>query len=100
MSYFGAKGTMTPDYRLQRTALARTPRQRPRWLMPQQEPGWTAMRLRRIVHASSTVVETLLFQKQWPLYWTEEERGEFAAFIADRPDEVEGDPSCPRRVNP
>jgi hypothetical protein len=29
-----------------------------------------------------TVVETLLFQKQWPLYWTEEERGEFAAFIA------------------
>src|SRR5690349_16552359 len=33
-----------------------------------------------------TVVETLLFQKQWPLYWTEEERGEFAAFIAARPD--------------
>jgi hypothetical protein len=32
-----------------------------------------------------TVVETLLFQKQWPLYWTEEERGEFA-FIAERPD--------------
>jgi hypothetical protein len=33
-----------------------------------------------------TVVETFLFQKQWPLYWTEEERGEFAAFIAERPD--------------
>lgn len=33
-----------------------------------------------------TVVETLLFQKQWPLYWTEEERGEFAAFIAESPD--------------
>ena len=36
-----------------------------------------------------TVVETLLFQKQWPLYWTEEERGEFAAHIAhiaDNPD--------------
>jgi hypothetical protein len=33
-----------------------------------------------------TVVETLLFQKQWPLYWTEEERGEFAAFMAERPD--------------
>jgi hypothetical protein len=30
-----------------------------------------------------TVVETLLFQKQWPLYWTEEERGEFAAYIAE-----------------
>lgn len=32
------------------------------------------------------VVETLLFQKQWPLYWTEEERGEFAAYIAESPD--------------
>jgi hypothetical protein len=32
-----------------------------------------------------TVVETLLFQRQWPLYWTEEERGEFASFIAERP---------------
>ena len=32
-----------------------------------------------------TVVETLLFQRQWPLYWTEEERGEFAASIAEDP---------------
>ena len=32
-----------------------------------------------------TVVETPLFQKQWPLYWTEEERGEFAAYIAENP---------------
>lgn len=32
-----------------------------------------------------TVVETLLFQPQWPLYWTEEERGAFAAFIAEHP---------------
>jgi hypothetical protein len=32
-----------------------------------------------------TVVETLLFQKQWPLYWEEEERGEFAAYIASHP---------------
>jgi hypothetical protein len=32
-----------------------------------------------------TVVETLLFQRQWPLYWTEEERGEFAAYIAEHP---------------
>jgi hypothetical protein len=30
-----------------------------------------------------TVVETLLFQKQWPLYWTEDERGEFATYLAD-----------------
>lgn len=33
-----------------------------------------------------TVVETLLFQKQWPLYWSEEERGEFAAYIAEFPE--------------
>ena len=32
-----------------------------------------------------TVVETLLFQRQWPLYWTEEDRGQFAAFIARDP---------------
>ena len=33
-----------------------------------------------------TVVETQLFQKQWPLYWTEEERGEFAAFLSANPE--------------
>ena len=32
-----------------------------------------------------TVVETVLFQRQWPLYWTEEQRGEFASFIAEHP---------------
>jgi hypothetical protein len=32
-----------------------------------------------------TIVETQLFQKQWPLYWTEEERGAFAAFLAEHP---------------
>ena len=32
-----------------------------------------------------TVVEPPVFQKQWPLYWTEEERGEFAAYIAEFP---------------
>jgi hypothetical protein len=32
-----------------------------------------------------TVVETPLFQRQWPLYWTEDERGAFAAFIAEHP---------------
>ena len=32
-----------------------------------------------------TVVETPLFQRQWPLYWTEEERGAFATFIAEHP---------------
>jgi hypothetical protein len=32
-----------------------------------------------------TVVETTLFQKLWPHYWTEEERGAFAAYIAEHP---------------
>jgi hypothetical protein len=32
-----------------------------------------------------TVVETLLFQRQWPHYWAEEERAEFASFIASEP---------------
>ena len=29
-----------------------------------------------------TVVETSIFQKQWPMYWTEDERGVFAAELA------------------
>ncbi|SJM95612.1 conserved hypothetical protein [Crenothrix polyspora] len=33
-----------------------------------------------------TVIETPLFQKQWPHYWTEEERGSFAAYISAHPD--------------
>ena len=32
-----------------------------------------------------TVVETSLFQRQWPHYWTEDERGAFAAYIAGHP---------------
>ena len=35
--------------------------------------------------AMFTVVETPLFQRQWPLYWSEEERGAFAAYIAQHP---------------
>ncbi|WP_346014633.1 transcriptional regulator [Thiocystis violacea] len=31
------------------------------------------------------MIETPVFQKQWPLYWTEDERGSFAAYIADSP---------------
>jgi hypothetical protein len=34
-----------------------------------------------------TVVETPLFQRQWLLYWTEEERGAFVAYIAEHPDD-------------
>lgn len=33
-----------------------------------------------------TIVETPLFQKQWPLYWTEEERGAFASYLAKNPE--------------
>ncbi|MBU6438531.1 MAG: type II toxin-antitoxin system RelE/ParE family toxin [Betaproteobacteria bacterium] len=33
-----------------------------------------------------TVVETPHFQKVWPAYWTEEERGAFAAFISANPE--------------
>ena len=34
-----------------------------------------------------TVIETPLFQKLWPRYWTEEERGEFAAYLAANPND-------------
>jgi hypothetical protein len=33
-----------------------------------------------------TVIETHLFQKQWPEYWSEDERGEFAAYLAAEPE--------------
>ena len=33
-----------------------------------------------------TIIETPLFSRLWPRYWLEEERGAFAAFLADNPD--------------
>jgi hypothetical protein len=33
-----------------------------------------------------TVIESPLFSKLWPDYWSEEERGEFAGFIANNPE--------------
>lgn len=42
------------------------------------------------ITAMLTVVETPTFQKLWPIYWTEAERGEFAAYLAENPDD--GDP--------
>jgi hypothetical protein len=33
-----------------------------------------------------TVVESPLFSKLWPDYWTEDERAEFCVFVAARPD--------------
>jgi hypothetical protein len=34
-----------------------------------------------------TIIETPLFSKLWPEYWTEDERGTFAAFMAAHPEE-------------
>ncbi len=33
-----------------------------------------------------TVVESPIFQRLWPRYWEEDERAEFAAYIANDPD--------------
>ena len=33
-----------------------------------------------------TIVETPTFQRLWPDYWTEDERGEFASWLALTPD--------------
>ena len=44
-----------------------------------------------------TVIESPLFSKLWPDYWSEEERGEFVAFIANTPeagDVVPGSGGC------
>lgn len=32
-----------------------------------------------------TIIESPLFSKQWPDYWTEEERGIFMSFLANDP---------------
>lgn len=32
-----------------------------------------------------TIIESPLFSKLWPDYWTEDQRGEFAAWIAEHP---------------
>jgi hypothetical protein len=34
-----------------------------------------------------TVIETPIFGKLWPAYWTEDEMGTFCAFIATHPNE-------------
>lgn len=44
-----------------------------------------------------TIIESPLFTRLWPDYWSEEERGEFAAFIANNPesgDVVPGSGGC------
>lgn len=33
-----------------------------------------------------TIIETPLFTKLWPAYWSEDERGAFAAFMAEHPE--------------
>ena len=42
--------------------------------------------LKALIQSILTSVETLLFQKQWPVYWTEEERGVFASYLANNPE--------------
>ena len=32
------------------------------------------------------IIETAVFQRLWPYYWTEEERGAFAAHLAEHPE--------------
>jgi hypothetical protein len=39
-----------------------------------------------MVPLALTIIESPLFSKLWPDYWSEEERGEFAAFIANSPE--------------
>ena len=44
-----------------------------------------------------TVIESPLFTKLWPDYWTEEERAEFAVYVANRPDAgevIQGSSGC------
>jgi len=33
-----------------------------------------------------TIIETPTFQRLWPAYWTEDERAEFAGYLAQYPD--------------
>lgn len=33
-----------------------------------------------------TLIESPIFSRLWPDYWTEEERGQFAAWLAEHPD--------------
>lgn len=42
----------------------------------------TSLTYNKIMH---TVIETPLFSKLWPHYWHEEERGAFAAYLAENP---------------
>ncbi len=52
-----------------------------------------------------TVVETALFSKFWSAYWSEEERGAFAAYIAEHstagdvraPLKMQSSPKCKAR---
>ena len=38
------------------------------------------------IHRMLTVIESPLFTKLWPDYWSVEEHGEFAAYLASTPD--------------
>ena len=42
--------------------------------------------LKALIQSILASVETLRFQEQWPVYWTEEERGAFASYLANNPE--------------
>ncbi len=45
-----------------------------------------AIRQRRILTKLLTIIESSLFSKLWPDYWSAKDRGEFAAFLANNPE--------------
>jgi len=47
---------------------------------------WEEQRLTTYSLIMLTVIETPLFQKQWPLYWTQDQLGSFCAYIAEHPE--------------
>jgi hypothetical protein len=48
--------------------------------------GYTPLAYYGAGAAMLTIIESPLFSRLWPDYWTEDERGEFCAFIAAHPD--------------
>ena len=50
-----------------------------------------------MLRSCSPIIETLIFARDWPNYWTEEEFGEFVAWLAANPeagDVIPGSGGC------
>ena len=77
---YTAASTSRPGGR--RTLLAPLPRRPPaRSTGPAVGPLYAS----GVQFALLTVVETYVFRRQWPHYWTEEQLGSFAAYISEHP---------------